>query len=87
VTGGGSYCEGGNGLGIGLDGSQTGHSYELYLDGQPTGTVVAGTGNALTFENITAIGTYTVMAMENTSFCENLMEGSTEVSVQKFIIQ
>jgi hypothetical protein len=81
VGGGGAYCFGTNGSTITLSGSQLGHTYELYLEGQPTGTVANGTGNAISFGNITAVGTYTVIAMENTLSCENTMDGSVEVSV------
>jgi hypothetical protein len=33
VTGGGAYCSGGNGLNIGLSGSQSGIRYDLYRNG------------------------------------------------------
>src|SRR2546426_7376474 len=43
VTGGGSYCAGGVGVGVGLSGSQSGVNYQLKRDGSNVGS--AGTGN------------------------------------------
>ena len=62
VTGGGTYCAGGSGVSIGLSDSESDASYELYLNGNPTGTIQPGTGSALTFSNVTAPGTYTIRA-------------------------
>ena len=63
VTGGGTYCLGGLGVPVGLDGSQIGASYQLYIEGStPVGSPVAGTGVAITFGNQLTAGTYTVMA-------------------------
>lgn len=61
VTGSGAYCEGGAGLPVGLSGSETSASYQLYLDGNIDGAPVQGTGSPLSFGNKTA-GTYTVVA-------------------------
>ena len=47
LSDGDGYCEGGNGVQVTLDGSEQGVNYELYLDGDPTGQIVAGTGSAL----------------------------------------
>ncbi len=57
VTGGGSYCEGGDGVAVGLDGSQLGVNYAIV----PGTQVIAGTGSAITFDNQLA-GTYTITA-------------------------
>ncbi|MFK5856502.1 MAG: PKD domain-containing protein, partial [Bacteroidota bacterium] len=57
---GGGYCSGGNGIEIILDGSETGVDYELFLDGTSTGTILAGTGNSLSFGLQTGQGIYTV---------------------------
>lgn len=81
VTGGGSYCEGTSGVGIGLDGSEQGVQYELYLDGQPTGTTLTGTGDPIIFSSVTGEGTYTIMATESGMNCSAVMEGSVMVSV------
>jgi hypothetical protein len=48
VTGGGSYCNGGTGVHIGLSGSATGVNYLLYRGSTATGTF-AGTGLPLDF--------------------------------------
>lgn len=59
VTGSGSYCQGGTGLEVGLDGSETGVTYTLNKDGVAQTPTVAGTGSAISFGMQTA-GTYTV---------------------------
>ena len=59
VTGGGSYCEGGTGLPVGLDGSEIGTTYTLYKNGDAQLPTVAGTGSAITFGD-QLFGTYTV---------------------------
>ncbi len=57
VTGGGSYCEGGSGIEVGLSGSETGVVYTLYKDGSSAGTFT-GTGNSLSF-GLQLAGVYT----------------------------
>lgn len=52
-----------NGSAIGLSGSQTGVSYQLYRDGNAVGTSVTGTGNALSLGSHTVAGIYTVKAV------------------------
>ncbi len=67
VTGGGTYCSGGSGMAVGLDGSESGVEYQLLLGGAPVGTPVAGTGVAISFGQQTAAGTYTVEATTTTT--------------------
>ncbi|MCF8449495.1 MAG: Ig-like domain-containing protein, partial [Taibaiella sp.] len=81
VTGGGSYCTGGSGVNVGLNGSATGINYQLYNDASPTGSAVAGTGSAITFGLQTAAGTYTVRATNTTTSCVNDMTASATVVV------
>lgn len=81
VTGGGPYCDGGDGAEVGLDDSETGVSYQLYLDGFPLGDQVAGTGAAISFGPQTAAGIYTVLATRTSTDCEKAMMGSVEVSI------
>jgi cytoskeletal protein CcmA (bactofilin family) len=82
VTGGGSYCSGGTGVTVGLDGSQTGVEYQLVLDGMTNiGSAVAGTGSAISFGNQTTAGTYTVVATNTTTLCEQTMTGSATVTI------
>jgi hypothetical protein len=82
LTGGGAYCgQGGNGSPVGLDGSQTGVNYTLYLDGTATSTVVAGTGSAISFGNQMTAGNYTVQAGSAGAGCPNTMNGSSVVTI------
>lgn len=59
VTGGGSYCEGGEGLPVGLSDSDQGVIYTLYKDGIAQSPTMAGTGDSISFGN-QLYGTYTV---------------------------
>ncbi len=81
VTGGGGYCSGGSGATIGLSGSETGVNYQLLLSGSPSGSVVAGTGSAISFGSRTTGGTYTVVATNTTTTCSATMAGSATITV------
>ncbi len=76
-----SYCDGGTGVGIGLNGSTTGVNYQLYLAGVPVGTPVAGTGSTISFGLKTAAGVYTVVAVNPTTTCTMNMAGSASVII------
>ncbi|MBX2893183.1 MAG: hypothetical protein KF734_19890 [Saprospiraceae bacterium] len=81
VTGGGAYCAGGAGVPVGLSGSETGVNYQLQIGGVDTGTPIAGDGNAISFGNQTAAGTYTVVATNTTTLCTATMTGDAVVTV------
>lgn len=83
VTGGGSYCTGGSGIPIGLSNSQTGITYQLYLNTTTAlGPAIPGnTGNPISFGAQTAAGTYTVIATNPDGNCTQLMTGSAIISI------
>jgi len=81
VTGGGNYCASGSGVAVGLAGSQTGVSYQVYLAGAPVSTPQPGTGGTLAFGNFTAVGTYTVLATNTATGCTCNMTGTATVGV------
>ncbi|MES2704962.1 MAG: GEVED domain-containing protein, partial [Bacteroidota bacterium] len=81
VTGGGQYCSGGAGVTIGLGGSNTGFTYQLYNGASAVGSPVPGTGGAISFGSLSAAGTYTVMGTNNTTTCTGPMSGSAVVIV------
>jgi PKD repeat protein len=82
MTGGGAYCgQGGNGSPVGLDGSQTGVNYTLYLNGTPTSNTVAGTGSAISFGNQMTAGTYTAVANNPSTTCNSTMNGSEIITI------
>ncbi|MCD6011455.1 MAG: surface protein [Flavipsychrobacter sp.] len=81
VTGGGTYCAGGSGVTVGLSNSQTGVNYQLYVGGTATGSALSGTGSPLSFGLQTTAGTYTVVAKNATTLCENNMSGTALVTV------
>jgi len=84
VTGGGNYCSGGTGVPVGLDNSDTGVNYQLYIGAvTAVGSPIAGsTGSAINFGNQTNAGTYTVLASTGgDSTCASSMTGSAVVSI------
>lgn len=83
VLGGGAYCFGGSGVPVYLASSQSGVNYQLYRGGLPaSGTIVAGTGGAITFGTQTVPGVYTVVGtVAGPSACTNIMTGSVTVVV------
>lgn len=80
VTGGGAYCAAGSGISVGLSGSQVGVNYALYVGGSATGTVAAGTGSGISFGLQTAVGTYSVTAVNVSTGCMVAMTGTVDVS-------
>ena len=81
VTGTGAYCAGGSGVHVGLDGSNTGIRYQVYLSGTPSGGSMTGTGSALDFGLRATTGAYTVVATNVSTSCTNNMTGSATVIV------
>jgi hypothetical protein len=76
VTGGGTYCQNGSGVVVGLSGSQTGIGYTL----MPGGIVISGSGLAISF-GLQPPGTYTVTAINTETNCTNTMSGSAIVII------
>lgn len=81
ITGGGSYCSGANGVEIGLSDSETGISYQLLRDGNPTGNVVEGNNEPISFGFFTQEGVYSVLAINGFTSCSILMYGSAVVEI------
>lgn len=79
IEGGGAYCDGDDGVEVGLSGSESGIDYELYINDAASGQIVTGTGNAISFGLQTEVGTYTVMG-SNTN-CEQWMAGDVSIMV------
>lgn len=80
VTGGGSYCDGGYGLHVGLNGSNTGISYKLYHGTLPR-TTLPGTGAPLDFGLQVPGGIYTVYAVNSVYGCSAYMADSAVISL------
>ena len=81
VTGGGGYCAGGSGVGVMLSGSQTGWTYELFMGGVPTGTMIPGTGTAINFGLQSTPDVYTVVATNDMYACVASMTSSASVNI------
>ncbi len=76
-----SFCEGEAGPELQLDGSKTGTSYALYLNGTRIKTEV-GTDGVLSFGNFNEAGTYEVTAfVSGFSGCTEQMNGSVSLTV------
>lgn len=79
VIGGGSFCNGGNGVNVGIDNSEIGVQYQLIIDGTTLGTSLTGTGFALDFGLQTQTGQYNVTAL-TTNGCTGNMAGFVMVT-------
>ena len=79
ITGGGSYCLGGSGVHIGLSGSSSGVSYQLFSGSSPVGVPLTGTGGSLDFGVLSTVGTYSVQAT-NAATCQAAMSGVAVIS-------
>lgn len=77
------YCFSGDGVSINLDGSESGLTYTVYKDGNPTSHTASGTGNSISIPGVKdGNGTYTIRATDANG-CWIDMAGSvmlTEVS-------
>ena len=81
VTGGGIYCIAGA-LPVGLDGSETGVTYQLKLGGNDvSGASISGTGSAINFSDQAATGEYTVVAINDNTGCVRSMSGSADIGL------
>jgi hypothetical protein len=81
VTGGGNYCPGGTGVHVGLSGSASGVTYQLYNGSTISGAAVSGSGSSIDFGLQTAAGSYVVTASNSTTGCVNNMSGSQVVVI------
>ncbi len=81
MVGGGDYCSGGTGVGVGLSNSAIGITYQLYNGIGTVGGPISGTGSPINFGQETAAGPYTVIATNTATTCANTMAGSALVIV------
>ena len=79
VTGGGAFCPSSDGISVGLDGSETGVTYNIYVDGVLI-TTLTGDGNAINSGPISNLGNVTITALNTTTGCTYAMIGSTTLS-------
>lgn len=83
VTGGGTFCTGGTGVPVGLNGSAAGFVYWLYNGSVAVGSL-AGTGSSLSFGLQTTSGTYSVYAVNSATGCARFMLSTAVVSSVAF---
>jgi len=77
---GSTYCVGGPGVDITLNGSEVGVSYQLLHGTVVVGTQL-GTGAPLDFGYLLPTGPYTVTAVNSSTGCTNNMAGSVAIAV------
>jgi len=77
---GGSYCEGGDGVEITLDGSETGVDYYLYFSGDEVSGPIAGTGDEISFGFFTEAGYYSSEGTNGN--CTTFMIGDAVISIE-----
>ena len=69
VTGGGSFCAGGDGVEIGLANSEKEVKYQLKKGDDNVNAPIEGTGSTISFGKIAIAGTYTVVATRTVGGC------------------
>lgn len=79
LIGGGEICEGGPGLEIELNNSETGVDYELYKNEVATGNIVSGTGEPISFGLFTEAGNYTALGF--TDYCSTMQYGEANITI------
>jgi len=80
LTGGGSLCQIGQTVSIGLNGSQPGLMYFLVLNGQEV-SMISGTGSAISFGLFGQPGAYSAYAQQPMSLCSSEMIGEAVISI------
>ena len=85
VTGGGAYCAGSSGVSVTLSHSNTNINYQLFANGTATGSLMAGTGTSIDFGLETMAGSYTVVATDAATGCQNNMNDAAEVTINPIL--
>ena len=80
-TGGGSYCEGGSGMILGISGSQIGVNYSLWIGVTQVSPIIPGTGAPISFGLHALAGHYWVLAENTTTYCINRMYDCVEIVI------
>ena len=78
LSSGGDACEGGEGVEITLDGSETGVDYYLHHEGDTVAGPIAGTGSELSFGFFTDGGYYSATAFNGS--CSAFMVGDAQIT-------
>ncbi len=85
VTGGGDYCDGGYGVHVGLDNSNTSISYKLYR-GATLISTTTGTGAPIDFGLQTGAGNYTVTARNTVYSCTANMNDTAVIGLIPVVV-
>lgn len=80
-SGPGTYCEGSEGVAIGLSHGDMGVKYQLKLNGKDVDVPIPGLGGDISFGYHTEEGVYTIEATSVLGGCTNIMNGSITVKM------
>ncbi len=80
-SGPGTYCEGSNGVAIGLAQGDLGVVYQLQRDGKDVDIPIPGLGGDISFGYHTEQGVYTIKGISIIAGCTNTMSGSIAVQM------
>jgi PKD repeat protein len=80
-SGPGTYCEGSEGVAIGLSHGDMGVKYQLKRNGQDVDVPIPGVGGDISFGYHTEEGVYTIEATSILGGCANIMNGSVTVKM------
>ena len=75
----GTYCEGGEGVAIGLSHGDVGINYQIKLNGKDVSVPILGRGDEISFGYFTEEGTYTIEAISVKGDCIEQMNGTMTV--------
>lgn len=73
VQGGGTYCPGGAGVPITLNGSEPGVKYVVYYNGTPVDSAIGTGASPLVFANETQVGIYTIVGYRFNGCGQNML--------------
>lgn len=79
--GNGTYCEGSDGVAMGLSHGDLGVNYQIMFNGKPITVAIQGRGDKISFGYFTEEGTYTVDALSLKGGCMSEMSGSLTVKM------
>jgi PKD repeat protein len=77
----GTYCEGGDGIAIGLSNGEVGVKYQLKLNGKDISIPIDGRGDKISFGYFTEPGTYNIEALSIKGGCLSNMSGNIVVKM------
>jgi hypothetical protein len=82
LSGGGSYCDGGGGMPLALNGTESGINYQLYNGATPVGSPFTGSGVPVMLGLFAPAGIYSITATNPITGCIKNMSGTPTVVIK-----